>query len=94
MEEACDPTVSAGVISISGHESDCRGFSCNSQGEELEDEIQHELPVAASDAEHGNWRNCGPINKRLKQSIREIGGRSKFASMADRGKEGTRGGAN
>lgn len=70
------------------------GFPCNSQGEELKDEIQRELPVAASDAEHGNWRNCGPINQRLKQSIREIGGRSNVASMADRGKVRTRGGAN
>lgn len=94
MEEACDPTMSAGVISFSGRKSGYGVFSCYSQGEELEDEIQRELPVAASDAEHGNWRNCGPINQRLKQSIREIGGRSNVASMADRGKVRTRGGAN
>lgn len=51
----------AGDISFSGFASNGPGFHCNSQGEEFEDKIQCELPVAASDADHGDRRNCGPL---------------------------------
>lgn len=58
----------------------------NLQREEVEDDIEAELCIAASDAEHGNWRNCGSINQRVKHSIREIGGTRRH-SMADRGRK-------
>lgn len=48
-------------------------FHADSQGEELEHDIECELGIAASDAQHGKWRNCREMDQRVRHRTQVMG---------------------
>lgn len=88
MDEAGDSTDVTATVR-SDLESYADSVVCNSQGQELEDEVEPELCIAASDAEHGCRGDCGPIDQRVKHITQRKSGRLRH-SRVERGRQSIR----